>query len=176
MQLLSAHSRSGPAPPGSASGEVVVVGAHGGAGTTTLAILLKPAWDMGVVRRPGQGPPSFRPGGHLVLVARNTALAAGRAIGAVNALTWQGARVAVVAVVSDGMPEPASASYRFQLLQPRVDVLVRVPFVTALRAADDPALLDLPRKARRVLAEIRAAALGPAGSAVTRTAGRGQRT
>jgi hypothetical protein len=27
--------------------EVVVVGAHGGAGTTTIAMLLRPAWDMG---------------------------------------------------------------------------------------------------------------------------------
>ena len=180
MQLLSARSRSGPvAQPGAGDsrGVIVVVGAHGGAGATTLAILLQPAWDMGVVRPPGQGPLLFPPGGrHLVLAARNTALAAGRAIGAVNALTSQGARVAVLAMVSDGMPEPASASYRFQLLQPRVGVLVRVPFVTALRAVDDPALLDLPRKARRVLAEIRAAALGPAGGAVTRTAGRGQRT
>ena len=180
MQLLPTRSQSGQAlQPGTrgAHGVIVVVGAHGGAGTTTLAILLQPAWDMGVVRPPGQGPLLFPAGGrHLVLAARNTALAAGRAIGAVNALTSQGARVAVLAVVSDGMPEPAPASYRFQLLRPRVGVLVRVPFVAALRAVDDPPLVDLPRKASRALAEIRGAALGQVGRAVMRTVGGGQRT
>ena len=179
MQLLPTRSQSGQAlQPGTrdAHGVIVVVGAHGGAGTTTLAILLQPAWDMGVVRPPGQGPPPFRADGHLVLATRNTAIAAGRTIGAVNALSSQGARVAVLAVVSDGMPEPASASYRFQLLRPRVGVLVRVPFVAALRAADDPVSVDLPRKAGRALAEIRGAALSPAGGPATSTVEGGQRT
>jgi hypothetical protein len=179
VQLLPTRSQSGQVlQPGArgAHGVIVVVGAHGGAGTTTLAILLQPAWDMGVVRPPGQGPPCFRPGGHLVLVTRNTTIAAGRAIGAINALSSQGARVAVLAVVSDGLPEPAPASYRFQLLRPRVGVLVRVPFVAALRAADDPVSVDLPRKADRVLAEIRGAALSLAGRGVTSAVEGGQRT
>ena len=42
-----------PAPRHGPPGEVVLVGAHGGAGVTTLAGLLRPAWDMGAVRRPG---------------------------------------------------------------------------------------------------------------------------
>jgi len=179
VQLLPTRSQSGQAlQPGTrdAHGVIVVVGAHGGAGTTTLAILLQPAWDMGVVRPPGQGPPPFRADGHLVLATRNTAIAAGRTIGAVNALSSQGARVAVLAVVSDGMPEPASASYRFQLLRPRVGVLVRVPFVAALRAADDPVSVDLPRKAGRALAEIRGVALSPVGRPATSTVEGGQGT
>lgn len=146
---------------------VVVAGAHGGAGTTTLAILLQPAWDVGVVGPPGQGPPPFPAGGgRLVLVSRNTAVAAGRAVAAVNALSTQGVRIAVLAVVSDGLPEPAAASYRFRLLEPRAGVVVRVPFVAALRATDDPAQVDLPPRARRVLAGIRDSALGSARRAV----------
>jgi hypothetical protein len=96
-----------------------VAGAHGGAGTTTLAALMHPAWDLGVVQRPGRGRPAIRSGGRpIVLVTRNTAAAA-RATAAVNAIGWQGERVAVLAIVSDGMPEPAAAWYRFELLAAR---------------------------------------------------------
>ena len=31
-------------------GELVIWGAHGGAGTSTLAAWLQPAWDMGAMR------------------------------------------------------------------------------------------------------------------------------
>src|SRR5437764_763318 len=62
-------------------GGVVLVGAHGGAGVTTLAGLLRPAWDMGAVRRPGPGQRPLRPAGRpVVLVARSTAAAAARAV------------------------------------------------------------------------------------------------
>ena len=86
-----------------------------------------------------------------------------RATAAVNALAGQGVRVAVLAVVSDGLPDPVPAAYRFRLLAPRVGAMARIPFVPLLRAADDPALVGLPRKVRRALAEIRAEALGMAG-------------
>jgi hypothetical protein len=150
-----------------APGEIVVVGAHGGAGTTTLAALLHPAWDLGVVQWPGRGRPAIRTGGRPVtLVTRNTAAAAARATAAVNAIGWQGERVAVLAIVSDGLPEPAAAAYRFQLLAARVGAVVRVPFIATLRAADDLAQVELPRRARRLIAGIRAEALscaaGPA--------------
>jgi len=141
-------------------GEIAVAGAHGGAGTTTLAALLHPSWDLGVVQRPGRGRLAIRSGGRpIVLVTRNTAAAAARATAAVNAVGWHGECVAVLAIVSDGMPEPAAALYRFQLLAVRVGVVVRVPFIAALRAADDPAQADLPRRARRSIAGIRAEAL-----------------
>jgi len=164
VPLTAAQAQTGPVPPQDSdqpAREIVVVGAHGGAGTTTLAILLQPAWDMGAVRRPAQGQSSIwltwgRP---LVLVSRNTAVAAARAIAAVNAIAWQGERVAVLAIVCDGLPEPAAAAYRFQVLAARVGAVVRVPFIASLRTADDPAQVDLPRKARRSIAEIRAKAL-----------------
>jgi len=144
-----------------------VVGAHGGAGTTTLAVLLQPAWDMGTVRRPARGRPAIQARGRpIVLVTRNTAAAAARATSAVNAITWQAERVAVLAIVSDGLPEPAAAAYRLALLSARVGAVVRIPFIASLRAADDPAQADLPRKARRLIAGIRAEAFqraaGPA--------------
>jgi len=135
--------------------EIVLVGAHGGAGVSTLAALLSPAWDMGAVQggRPsGQLRPSGRP---VVLAAGNTVAAAGRAIAATMAITRHGTHVAVLVVVSDGLPEPAEARYRFRVLEGRVGAVVRMPFVPALRAAGSPLQVDLPRRAIRTLAEIR---------------------
>jgi len=100
-----------------------------------------------------EGPPGGRP---VVLVARNTTHAAGRATTAVNAITWVGERIAVLAVVSDGLPEPAEARYRFRLLEARVGGIVRVPFVPLFRLVGDPADAALPRRARAALAHIRA--------------------
>lgn len=174
MRSMQAQARPGAGPPGAVAGgggdfrEIAVVGAHGGAGTTTLAVLLRPARDLGVVQRPSRGRPAVRAAGRPVtLVARNTASAAARATAAVNAIDWQGGHVAVLVIVSDGLPEPAAAAYRFQLLAARVGVVARVPFIASLRAADGPpALADLPRRARRLIAGIRADALlrsaGPA--------------
>jgi hypothetical protein len=166
MQVRPTAAQAGTGPVSRQAGdeparEIVVVGAHGGAGTTTLAILLRPAWDIGTVRRPVPGRPAIRPtwGRPLVLVSRNTAVSAARAIGAANAIKWQGERIAVLAIVSDGLPEPAAAAYRFQVLAARVDAVVRVPFIASLRTADDPAQVDLPRNARRAMADIRAKAL-----------------
>ena len=82
---------------------IVLAGAHGGAGTSTLAALLAPAWDMGVISGPAAG--GLRPGGRpVVLAARNTVAAAGRAVTATSAIARAGAWVAVLVVVSDGLP------------------------------------------------------------------------
>jgi hypothetical protein len=134
--------------------EIVVAGAHGGAGTSTLAALLAPAWDMGVIQ-PGAPAGGLRPGGRpVVLAVRGTVAAAGQAVTAVTAITGTGLLVAVLAVISDGLPEPAEARYRFRVLGARVPV-IRVPFVAAFRAAASPHRVDLPPRARRALAEIR---------------------
>jgi hypothetical protein len=148
----------GTVPPRRLLPELVVAGAHGGAGTSTLAALLAPAWDMGVIQAaaPAGG---LRPGGRpVVLVTRNTVAAAGRAVTAVTAVTRTGLPVAVLAVISDGLPEPAEARYRFRVLEGRVGAVVRVPFAAALRAAGSPLQVSLPRRARRALAQIRALA------------------
>ena len=166
MRSMPAQARSAPAPSAGrrkGSREIVVTGAHGGAGTTTLAALLHTTWDMGVFRCPAGGP-AIRTGGRpVVLVTRNTAAAAARAVGAVNALDGHGCPIAVLAIVSDGSPEPPAAVYRFRVLAGRVGTVVRVPFIASLRAADDPAQAALPRKARRSIADIETAAFAPAG-------------
>lgn len=134
---------------------IVLAGAHGGAGTSTLATLLAPAWDTGVISRPAAG--GLRPGSRpVVLAARNTVAAAGCAVTAASAVARAGAWVAVLVVVSDGLPEPAEAAYRFRVLEGRVGAVVRMPFVPAFRVTADPSRVDLPRRARRALAEIRA--------------------
>jgi hypothetical protein len=125
-----------------------VAGAHGGAGTSTLAVLLAPAWDMGAIGAPGGG--GLRPGGRpVVLVTRNTVA---------TAVSATAVPVTVLVVVGDGLPEPAEARYRFRVLEGRVGAVVRVPFVPAFRVASSPAQVRLPRRVRRALAEIRALA------------------
>ena len=98
-----------------------------------------------------------------MLVTRNTVPASAQATAAVGGITSQGGLIAVLAVVSDGLPEPAEAAYRFRILAPRLGAIVRVPFIASLRVAGDPAQARLPRKACRALAEIRshAVACGP---------------
>jgi hypothetical protein len=159
---MAARYRSDPVPsPGeeSAAEEICLAGAHGGAGVTTLAIWLQPAQDLGAIRYAGHGCAPLRTGGWpLVLVTRNTVPTSAKATAAVSAITAQGLFVAVLAVVSDGLPEPPEATYRFRILGPRVGGIVRVPFAASLRAAGDPAQAGLPRKAHRALAEIRAQA------------------
>lgn len=151
---------------------IVIVGAHGGAGVTTLAALLRPAWDMGAVSPPGQDRGLLRTAGRpVVLVTRGTVTASSRAVAAVGVLGAQGVPVAVLAVTDDGLPEPAEARYRIRLLQARVGAVVRVPYIPALRIADDPLRVDLPRRARRALTEIRAQAglqHEPGGASATR--------
>jgi len=140
--------------------ELVIWGAHGGAGTSTLALWLQPAWDMGAMS-PEPDPPypaKVSVGRALIVACRSTAWAGQQATNAVAATIRQGGQVAVLAVVSDGWPEPATATSRFRLLQPQVGAVVQVPFIAALRVADDPAAVPLPRSARRALTAIRAAA------------------
>jgi hypothetical protein len=151
------HRRSGPPRPAGRRPPdgIALAGAHGGAGTSTLAALLAPAWDMGVISGPASG--GLLPGGRpVVLAARNTVAAAGRAVAATNVIARAGSCVAVLVVVSDGLPEPTEASYRFRVLEGRVGAVVRMPFVPALRVAGHPAQVNLPRRARHALAEIRA--------------------
>jgi hypothetical protein len=147
------------APAGWRRRELVVWGAHGGAGTTTLAAWLQPAWDMGAMRpEPDPAyPATITRGRALVVACRNTAWSAAQATKAVTAVTQHGGQVAVLAVVGDSWPELAAARHRFRLLEPHVGAVIRVPFVPALRAADDPAETPLPPRARRAVAQIRAA-------------------
>lgn len=129
---------------------IAVAGAHGGAGVSTLAVLLGAARDLGVV--PGRPGPLGMP---LVLAARCSASSAGRAVDAMRILAGRGIPVAVLAVTGDGLPEPAEASYRFRVLDGYVGAVIRIPFIPALRINPDPREVRLPRAARRALDDIR---------------------
>jgi hypothetical protein len=140
--------------------ELVIWGAHGGAGTSTLATWLQPAWDMGAMR-PEPEPPypaNVATGRALVITCRNTAWSAQQATKAVAVAVRQGGQVTVLAVIGDGWPEPATATSRFRLVEPQVGALIRIPFIPALRLADDPAAVHLPKAAHRALARIEAVA------------------
>jgi hypothetical protein len=119
-------------------------------------MLLLPAWDLGAPRRSRGGYPPIRAAGRpVVLVARNTAAGAARTVAVINDVAGHGGRIAVLAIVGDGLPETPEARYRFRLLEGRVGTVVRVPFVAALRLGGDPRQARLPRRARRALAAIR---------------------
>jgi hypothetical protein len=142
--------------------ELVVWGAHGGAGATTLATWLQPAWDMGPARPAAHPryPAAVAAGRPLIIACRPTAWSARAATTAVAAVTRAGCRVAVLAITSDGWPEPPAATARFRLLEPQAGVVVRIPFVPGLRLADDPAAVALPRRVLRALDQIYAATGG----------------
>jgi len=109
-----APAMPGPAAPGPAGGweqglrrqaaqrrELVIAGAHGGAGVTTLAHWLAPAWDMGAIRpaRDPRAPAVIAHGRPLLLACHGTASAAAAATAAVAALTRPGGRIAVLVIV-----------------------------------------------------------------------------
>lgn len=146
------------AAPGSAAPArpVFVVGAHGGAGASTLAWLLAPAVDVGPARDwRGLANPSRYP---VVLVTGCTAAATGRAAAEFDAAARVGTVPRVLVVVNDGWPIPRAARARLRLLEPRVTAVVRVPFVPNWRYVDRPDRARLPRGIRMALAEIRDAA------------------
>lgn len=147
---------------GTRCGELVAWGAHGGAGTSTLAGLLGSCWDMGALRhRPDSRYPAVVTYGRpLIVVCRNTVAAAERATAAVMEVAHPGGQVAALAIVADGAGrEPREAAARFRLLESRVGRVVRVPFVMALRLVDDPATVPLPRRMEQAIEQLRALAI-----------------
>jgi hypothetical protein len=141
----------------SADRTLLVWGAHGGAGTSTLAALLKPARDMGALRTDAdyRYPPPNIHGDPVLVACRCTTWSAIKASAAVTALTRGDGHVAVLVVVSDGWPEPPIATAWFRLLSAQVGAVVRVPFVPWLRLSNDPVPARLPRTTRQALTRIR---------------------
>lgn len=142
--------------PGPAGPPLAVCGAHGGAGTTTLAALLDPAYDLGRVRIDAVSPALglARMPGPLLLACRPTTWSAELATAAVSALAGAGHQVAVLVIAADGWPETPVAAARYRMLSARVRSVVRMPFVPALRGCPDPSSVRLPRNARRALDRI----------------------
>jgi hypothetical protein len=142
--------------------DLLVWGAHGGAGATTLAVLTAPARDMGTLRSEAdyRYPPPDLAGNPVLVACRCTTWSALKAQTAITALTGAGGQVKVLAVVSDGWPEPPIATAWFRLLSAQVGAVVRVPFLPRLRLCNDPALVPLTRTARHAVTAIRSLADG----------------
>ncbi|WP_067479555.1 hypothetical protein [Actinomadura hibisca] len=142
---------------------LVIVGAHAGAGASTLTSLVGrdrniPVWNMGTIDRLVEGslPPVQARGRPVVVVARNTVMAAQHAIRAVTALdAASGPRIAALVIVSDGAGrEPRDATTRFALLQDRVGGLVRLPFINALRLVNSPDEVEIPARTREAIGQV----------------------
>ncbi len=118
-----------------------------------------PCWHLpGTWGRSGCSPGSLRPGGPpLVLVARSTVAAAAGPSPRSRRLPPRACPSWCWRWWATGCPT-AEARYRFRVLEGRVGAVVRMPFVPAFRAADDPCQVRLPSRARQALAEIRALA------------------
>lgn len=134
---------------------LLVAGAHGGAGTSTLAALLRheaggppghpallkvrglpalPDGDPRVIARRTALP--ARLPGPLILTARGNADGVRRAVVAVTALEHLGIRPAALAIVGDGAgPVPRAAAERLALIGDRAGPVVNIPFAASLRTA-----------------------------------------
>lgn len=136
--------------------EMVLLGCQGGAGTSTLRVLLDTPWELGAYSADRSEIGTF--GRPLLLVTRDNAAAAARCSEVVTSVTANGIEIAAVAVMADGSgPEPKESTTRFRLLQNRVGGIVRVPFVAGLRYVDlsDVGRVALPKKFERALSELR---------------------
>ena len=148
----------GDAAPGAQNtAHVVVLGAVGGAGVSTLVRLLGPfAVDVGrQLTRPDGRP--------LLIVTDSTARGLYAATAAVRAALNAGHIAPLVAIVGDG-PWPAArqARARRRMLDDRslTSVVVDVPYVTGWREHDDPlTTAAVPAALRRAVEQLAAAAV-----------------
>lgn len=160
--------------PGQHPVSLLALGAHGRAGTTTLARLL-PAIDLSVA-----GPASLQEAGlqpddilsaacpsRLILVTRSSAWAAPLAIETAHAITDAGHYINILAITSDGYPDSPEATARFTALAPTVGAVIRIPYIPSLTNSPDPMTVRLPRRYQRALTKIRAAAMPDSPVALT---------
>ncbi|ONH33429.1 MULTISPECIES: hypothetical protein [Protofrankia] len=124
---------------------VVVAGCHGGAGATTVAALLQPAIDIGVVTDwPRYAANRGFAGRPLVLVARGTVQAVAVAGRVTAAARTAHVHPAGLVVVADGpLPEPRGVTQRLRLLAAHTPVH-RLPYVTRWRYVADPLRGEVP--------------------------------
>jgi len=154
-----------PGQPWPAARLIVVIPAHGGAGASTLAALLRRmlsvSGDSGswrVAGTPALPDASARdiasagwlrvpPGSPVIIAARGTTEGGRRAVTALAALEGCRIPVAAIAVIGDGAgPEPRQVRQYLDLIGGRAGPAVRVPFTAALRAGGLPDAIRLPRR------------------------------
>lgn len=167
----------GPARRDPAAG-LLVAGAHGGAGTSTLAALIREQLGAGMPVYELPACPDSDPAavaaatalpamaGPVIVVARGTSEGARRAVIAVTVLELVGIRPAALAVTGDGAgPLPRAAMQRLAALDGRVGAVIRVPFAAELRALGYSQQMRLPARLVRAVTDVLAAALPAAPAA-----------
>ncbi len=139
---------------------LLLVGAHGGAGVSTLTRLLAPAAvDLGAPREWRRiRTPSWQLVG---VVTGCTVAATGQAVYQVAAAARAGIVPRVLIVVGDGWPLPGTARARLRLLAAQVGQIVHVPYVPGWRYVEQPDPARLPGAVERALAAVRAAVEQP---------------
>lgn len=114
---------------------VIVIGTHGGAGTSTLVSMLDPSGSGRVIEwRPG-----MREGHDRIplLVARSTALGLKAASEWVSRWRRDLRRPALAVVADAPLGTPRIVRYRIRALERQVLAVVTVPYVYELRQSDD---------------------------------------
>lgn len=114
-----------------------VLGAHGGAGASTVARWLDPDGDTGTTELPhgAQLPAHFIP----VVVARSTASGMASAVHLLGAWNPDVPRPVLVVVGDAPLRMPRASAYRIRSISPRCLDVVRVPYLARLREIDTPA-------------------------------------
>lgn len=138
---------------------VVILGAHGGAGATTLTHWLpSPSFDLGPITGPdGTVRKVTSHGRPIIVTTRSTVRSAHAASTAINGLRDQGLRVACLVIVADGAgSEPREAKVRFRMLEGHVGGTARLSFLPTLRGSEEvPSEEELPRKMVSELSRIK---------------------
>ncbi|KOX13692.1 hypothetical protein [Nocardiopsis sp. NRRL B-16309] len=136
---------------------VVIVGAHGGSGASTLAAMLPdPVYDVGPLMAPdGRVRGVHAHGRPIVLTSRNTVRSAEAASAAIKGLREQGLEAACLVVVADGVgSEPREARVRFRMLEGHTTVH-RMSYLSLLRTSESvPPLEELPRKSQSEISQV----------------------
>lgn len=146
-----------------------VCAAHGGAGASTVAAMLDPV-GAGIASVVSSA--AVAAGRRPVLVARDSAYGTARAAAVLAEWPQGTARPVLVVVAAAPCGAPAVARFRLRVLAAGCAGLARVPYLHALRAADDPVLaLDqrpVARAAVRLRQRLRVPAAGPAMEGLSR--------
>ncbi|MCI0689927.1 MAG: hypothetical protein L0Y54_22220, partial [Sporichthyaceae bacterium] len=117
---------------------LVVVGAHGGAGASTVATLLDPGrtgWAIEVHRGEGRIPVTRHP----IVVARSTAYGAAMLARLLTSWPRRLERPCLVLVADAPVPPPFAVSFRLAALHSQISGMVMVPYLHRLRTCDSPA-------------------------------------
>ncbi|MGW1767187.1 hypothetical protein ACWCQL_24350 [Streptomyces sp. NPDC002073] len=113
------------------------MGAHGGAGTSTVTRWLDPDGNGDTIElgRGSQLPPHYIP----VVVCRSTAFGLSAAVQLIGSWHPDVPRPYLVVVRDAPLRLPRAANYRMKIVRPRILEIAEVPYLVRLRECDTPA-------------------------------------